>query len=302
MSATGAALPAADVFTAAAASLPPVSATGAAFLAGALAAVAAADLLPALAPGRGRAAAAGRSLLAAGADGRDPGSAERRRALAAGAVAAFGLGAWVFGPVAGLAAAAAGPAVVARLLRARRRRYRAAVERDAGVVASALADALAGGHSLRGAIGQAAAGVDGPAGRELARTAGELALGATTDDALAGLAARTGGPAIAAVAAACLLQRRAGGDLAALLRRSAESFEDQRRLAGEVKAATAQARFTALVVMGMPLGGAVLAELASPGFAAGLMASPLTAWLAGMALAMQAGAWFAIRRLARVEP
>ena len=275
--------------------------TGAAFAGGALAAVAVADLAAALAPGRGRLAGAARGLAAAGSDGRDPGAAERRRLLATGAAAAFGLGAFLFGPAAGLAAAAAGPAAVARLLRMRRDRYRAAVERDAATIAAGLADALAGGHSLRGAIGQAATGLTGPAGRELARAASALALGATTDDVLREFAARAGGPASAAVAAACLLQRRAGGDLAALLRRSAASFEDEQRLAGEVKAATAQARFTALVVMLMPLGGALLAELASPGFAAGLLASPLTIWLAGMAAAMQVGAWFAIKRLARVQ-
>jgi len=278
-----------------------VTATGAAFAAGALAAAGLAELAVAVAPRRGPAAAALRTLLAAGSDGRDPGAAERRRLLAAGAAAAFGLGAFLFGPRAGLVAAVAGAASSSRLLALRRERHRAAVERGAADVAIALADALAGGHSLRGAVAQAATGVPGAAGRELGRAAAELELGATTDDVLAGFAARAGGPATGAVVAACLLQRRAGGDLAALLRRSAASFEDEQRLAGEVKAATAQARFTALVVMLMPLGGALLAELGRPGFAAGLLASPLTAWLAGMALAMQAGAWFAIRRLARVE-
>ena len=276
-----------------------MTATGAAFAAGTLAAAAALDLAAGLAPATARGRAL-RALLTAGADGRDPAVGERRRLLAAGAVAAFGCGSFAFGPVAGALAAAGAPTAVARLLRARRGRHRAAVERDAGTVASALADALAGGHSLRGAVAQAASGLTGAAGRELARTRAELALGATTEDALSALAARTGGPSIGAIVAACLLQRRAGGDLAALLRRAAASFEDERRLAGEVEAATAQARFTALVVMLMPLGGALLAELARPGFAAGLLAGPLTLWLTGMALAMQAGAWFAIRRLARV--
>ena len=74
--------------------------------------------------------------------------------------------------------------------------------------------------------------------------------------------------------AACLLQRRAGGDLARLLRDSARALEDQARLEREVRAATAQARFTALIVVLLPLGGALLAELASPGWFAGLWVVP----------------------------
>ena len=48
-------------------------------------------------------------------------------------------------------------------------------------------------------------------------------------------------------------------------------MEEQARLEGELRAATAQARFTGLLVVLLPLGGALLAELASPGWLAGLV-------------------------------
>ena len=107
--------------------------------------------------------------------------------------------------------------------------------------------------------------------------------------------------AIAAIVAAALRQRRAGGDLATLLRGLGASFEDAARLRGEVRAATAQARFTGLVVFLLPLAGGLLAELASPGYLRSLAGSFLTAWLAGIALALQIAAAFAIRRLGRVK-
>ena len=56
-------------------------------------------------------------------------------------------------------------------------------------MAGALADALTGGHSLRGAIVAAASGLDGEAGVELRRVASELALGARTEDALEAIGA-----------------------------------------------------------------------------------------------------------------
>jgi Flp pilus assembly protein TadB len=65
--------------------------------------------------------------------------------------------------------------------------------------------------------------------------------------------------------------------------------------------ATAQARFTGILVVTLPLCGALLAELASPGLIAGLAGSVLTAWLVGLALTLQAGAAVLIRRLGRVR-
>jgi tight adherence protein B len=101
--------------------------------------------------------------------------------------------------------------------------------------------------------------------------------------------------------AACVLQRRAGGDLAGLLRDSARAMEDQSRLEDEVRSATAQARFTAMLVVLMPVGGGLLAELASPGWFAGLWSSFLTAWLVGIALMLQLTAAVLTRRLGRVR-
>jgi tight adherence protein B len=188
------------------------------------------------------------------------------------------------------------------LLRARRERHRQAVDAGAAAVAVALADALGGGHSLRGAVAEAVrSGVSGAAGRELRRLAGELALGSRTDDALEAFRSRVGSERIDTLVAACLLQRRAGGDLARLLRECARGFEDQTRLLDEARAATAQARFTGVVVVLLPLGGALLAELASPGYLRALAGSFLTIWLGGLALVLQGVAAVAIRRLARVR-
>jgi tight adherence protein B len=240
-------------------------------------------------------------LVRLGREGRAPGAAERRRLLLAGALAAFLVGMTVAGPLAGLLLAAAGPWAVAHVLRARRRRYRRAVDAGVAQMALALADALGGGHSLRGAIAEAAGGVDGAAGHELRRAAAELTAGATTEETLENLRARAPSTRLDALVAACLLQRRAGGDLARLLRESARAMEDQGRLEDEVKAATAQARFTGLIVVLLPLGGGVLAELASPGWFAGLWSSFLTAWLVGIALVLQVTAAVLMRRFARVR-
>jgi tight adherence protein B len=241
------------------------------------------------------------AVVRAGREGRDPGAGERRRLLVVGAGVAFAAGFVTFGLVAGLAVAALGPLVVARVLAARRRRYRAAVDSGVPELAIAIADALAGGCSLRSALAEAAAGTTAAAGHELRRTAAELAAGAATDDALEAMRRRARSPGMDVLVASCLLQRRAGGDLTRLLRDSARALEDQARLGDEVRSATAQARFTALIVVLLPLGGALLAELASPGWFRGLWSSFLTAWLVGVALVLQALAAVLMQRLGRVR-
>jgi tight adherence protein B len=241
------------------------------------------------------------ALVRLGREGRDPRAIERRRMLVAGAAGAFALGWFLAGPLPGAVLATGGPWVVARVLSARRERYRRAVEEGSAAIAVGVADAIGGGHSLRGAIAEAAPALSGAAGAELRRVAAELAAGAATDEALEAMRARVRSERVDSIVAACLLQRRAGGDLARLLRDCARAFEDQSRLEGEVRAATAQARFTGVVVVLLPLGGALLAELASPGFLERLLGSFLTAWLVGIALGLQLLAAVLIRRLGRVK-
>ena len=65
-----------------------------------------------------------------------------------------------------------------------------------------------------------------------------------------------------AFAAALLSQRLAGGDLAGLLRRFAAGAAERERVAEDARSATAQARFTGLLVVAMPTGGALLRRAA----------------------------------------
>jgi tight adherence protein B len=276
------------------------AATGLAFAAAVAGTAGAWDLLAA-AEGTRISAALGRivePVARAGREGRAPTPPERRR-LALLATVSLLVAGWLLGGAAlALVTAAAGPALAVAVIRARSRRYAASLRRGAPEAARALADALGAGHSLRGAIAAAAAGVPGPAGHELRRAARALALGEPTPLVLERLRRRAAGPAWDTLVAGALLQRDAGGDLAGLLRELAASLEAAARVDADARTATAQARFTARLVLGLPAGAALLAELAAPGFAASLLAEPLPAALVAAAAALQLLAVLAIRRLA----
>ena len=105
--------------------------------------------------------------------------------------------------------------------------------------------------------------------------------------------------AVTLIVAAMQVQRRSGGDLPGVLRDVGMALEQERRLLEEARAATAQARFTAVVVIALPVCGVALGALASPGLVGRMMASPLGIGLLVAALALQVSGAVLIRRLAR---
>jgi tight adherence protein B len=239
-------------------------------------------------------------LRRAGREGYVPSTRERRRLAALGMAAAAAGGWFLAGWALALPLLAAGPALAGWAISSRARRYRAAVERALPEVATAVADSLAAGRSLRAALGAAATSLDGPPAAELARLGAELDLGAPTAEAVAAWRRRMRSPRVDAFAAALLSQRLAGGDLAGLLRRFAAGAAERDRAAEDARSATAQARFTGLLVVAMPSGGALFAELIEPGFIGRLLGSAPAATLLTLAAALQLAGFVAIRRLSRV--
>lgn len=241
-------------------------------------------------------------LARAGREGYSPSTLERRRLGGLGAAAALLIGLVIAGPGFGLPLAVAGPGAVAWAVGRGRRRYRRSVERALPEIAAAIADSLSAGRSLRFSLAGATESLDGPAAVELARVGSELELGAATSEAMAGLRGRLRSPRVDAFVGALQSQQLAGGDLAGLLRRFAEGAAEQDRVAEDARSATAQARFTGLLVVAMPSGAALFAELVQPGFLGRMLATPAAAVMLAFAAALQAAGFAAIRRLARVAP
>jgi tight adherence protein B len=233
-------------------------------------------------------------------EGYAPSSLERRRLAALGTGAAV-FGGWLLaGPALALPLSVAGPAAAGWAISSRRRRYRLAVERSLPEVATAIADSLGAGRSLRASLPAAAISLDGPPASELSRLGADLDLGSSVAAAVDAWRRRMRSQRVDAFAATLLSQQLAGGDLAGLLRRFAAGAAERDRAAEDARAATAQARFTGLLVVAMPTGGALFAELIQPGFFAKLLGSPPAAMLLAFAAALQLAGFVAIKRLSRV--
>jgi tight adherence protein B len=240
-------------------------------------------------------------LRLAGAEGLVPTDKERIRVCAGAAAIGLVLGLVTSGPAAGLGASAAAAWMAARAFTWRRERYRRRLDAGAAAAALALADALEAGQSVRGALAEAGRGLAGPIGGELNRVGDELEVGAETEEVLERLRLRARSRRINLIVAAVRIQRRAGGSLATLLRDIAATIEEHDRLEDDARAASAQARFTSVVILCMPLFGLLTAELATPGFVARLAGSPVGTWLVAAALMLQLTGLLLIRRFSRVD-
>ena len=192
-------------------------------------AIVASPALGPLARRDGRAAAPGRPRGLRADRGRAP-PARRRSGPSALLVAGF----MVIGP---------GPGAVPGARRARaaaRGRWRAAgratgARSSAGCpqIATAVADALAGGRSVRAALASAASSVEGPAGGR-AGAAARRSRARARRRRMRWARSRRGSarPRVDSFAAALLSQQLGGGDLAGLLRRFAASAAERDRVGG----------------------------------------------------------------------
>ncbi len=237
----------------------------------------------------------------AGVEGYEPSGLERRRLAVICTVGALLALLLIFGPGPVALLALAGPGAVGWALGARRARYRRGVEHGLPAAATAIADALSGGHSPRAGVIVAAESVEGPIAVELAQVRADLELGAPIADSLGGLRRRVPSARIDGLVRALCSQQLGGGDLAGLLRRHAQAGAERQRVVADARSASAQARFTGLLVVAMPVGAALFGELVFPGFISRVLSEPASAMLLALAAVLQVAGFFAIRRLSRVD-
>ena len=235
----------------------------------------------------------------AGREGYAPTPQEQRRLALVGSGAILAIAVLAAGPGPPAVLAAAGPAAAGWLVSRRRERYRRAVERSMPEVATAIADAVSGGRSVRAALSTAASSLQGAPGAELARVRAELELGASTAEALAALRSRVRSPRVDGLAAALLSQQGSGGDVAALMRRLAAAMAERDMADDDARAATTQARFTGLLVVALPVGATLFAELLEPGFVGSVLSDPAATAMLVLAGGLQFAGFMAIRRLGR---
>jgi tight adherence protein B len=178
-----------------------------------------------------------------------------------------------------------------------RRRQREGLAAGAALptIARRLAAEVGAGRTLVRALQSAALDAPPPLAAALAETGSRLAAGRPAWDVLAGAVPGDGGCRL--LAASLELQGRAGGDLPRLLRSLASALDDRAQVEAELRALTAQARFSAIVVPLLPFGALGLLALAEPRGVTLLLTTPIGWLVVGVAALLDLAGAIVIRRL-----
>ena len=201
----------------------------------------------------------------------------------------------------GLVAAAVVAVVPVAAVRILQKKRLKAFEAQLPDTLNLLAGSLRAGYSFLQGVEAVAEETSDPMARELRRVLAEARLGRPLEDALGDVAARMQSRDFEWSVLAIRIQREVGGNLAELLQTVAETMVERARMAGEVKALTAEGRISGIIMGMLPVGLGLFMFTAAPDYIELLFASAMGwAMVVGSAVMGLAGfAW--IQKIIKIE-
>lgn len=164
-----------------------------------------------------------------------------------------------------------------------------------------LGRVLRAGHSLATGFQMISEELPQPLAGEFRRCYDQHSLGQSMDDALKDMAARIESTDFAFFVTAILIQRQTGGDLSEILSNISGMIRQRIRLAQQVKAKTAEGRFTGYVLVAFPALMFVLIYALNPKYASGMLHSSAGLTMLGIAVGLQVLGLVAIRKITTVK-
>jgi tight adherence protein B len=165
----------------------------------------------------------------------------------------------------------------------------------------ALTAAVRSGMSVSQALAYAARESEPPVADDLSRVVTDVEVGVPLGDAVEAWADRSGSQDAQLVAGALDLHRRSGGDLPAVLDQVAATIRERVGVGREIRALTAQARFSGWILGVLPIGFFVFLWLTSRRDIQGALATPAGLGSVLLGLVLEVGAFFWIRSLLDVS-
>ena len=183
-----------------------------------------------------------------------------------------------------------------------RKRQRMAAFRNAFPDAlDLLVSGLRAGLSLSAAMQIVGEESPDPVRGEFAITVEEQALGLDLREALLNLTRRVDSLDLRFFVIAVLMQRETGGNLAEVLSNSAALIRDRFRVLGDIRTFTAQGKFTAIVLVMLPIAVGLFTYMMTPDYFRPMLENPagrMALWTAGL---MQLTGCFVIYRIVNIK-
>lgn len=164
-----------------------------------------------------------------------------------------------------------------------------------------LASSLRSGHSFLRGLQVVCTQMSPPITDEFERVVDEVRLGQALELALDHVLDRTGNYDLELIISAVQTQLSIGGNLAEIMDNISSMIRERVRLAGEIAAATAEGRFSALILGGMPFGLAFMISIVSPGYLNPMFQSPMGMMLLGVAGGMMLMGAIIIKKMLEID-
>jgi tight adherence protein B len=164
-----------------------------------------------------------------------------------------------------------------------------------------LSRALKAGHSLSTGIQMMADELPQPLAAEFRQCYDQHSLGQSLDEALKDTASRVESTDFAFFVTAVLIQRQTGGDLSEVLKNISGMIRQRVRLQQQVKAKTAEGRFTGYIMVAFPIIMFFIASALNPEYGNVLLHTTTGLKMLGFAAMLQIMGLIAIRKITTVK-
>jgi tight adherence protein B len=156
-----------------------------------------------------------------------------------------------------------------------------------------LSGSLRAGHSILRAIDAAANESQSPTSEEMRRVVSETSLGRDLLVSLNDTADRMKNEDFVWISQAIQINREVGGNLAEVLDQVGETIRERSEIKGHIKSLAAEGKFSAYILMALPVGIVILLMLVNPGYMNKMWTNPL-GWImiaASIILMTVGGLW-----------
>ncbi|QDY90407.1 type II secretion system protein F [Arthrobacter sp. UKPF54-2] len=189
----------------------------------------------------------------------------------AGALAGFVVGGLLLAILLVALAPVAGHVVLTVLSGKRRAKF----DDQLGDTLQLLSGGLRAGHSILRAIDAAGSESQSPTAEEMRRVITETSLGRDLLASLNDTAGRMCNEDFVWIAQAIQINREVGGNLAEVLDQVNETIRERAEIKGHIKSLAAEGKFSAYILMAMPIGIVLMLMLVNPGYMNVMFTNPL---------------------------
>lgn len=188
------------------------------------------------------------------------------------------LGLLLGGPLAGLLLALVPPFGALAYLSFLTGRRRARFDMQLGDNIMLITGGLRAGHSILRSIDAAAQEATAPSSEEFSRVINEARIGRDLQEALTDTAYRMKNTDFEWIAQAIQINREVGGDLAEVLDHVGDTIRERSQIKAQVKALSAEGKLSAIILVALPFGIALMLYLVNPAYL-GVLFTNLIGWI-----------------------